>query len=151
MFLLRMSRAVVVVRRPVFLVCVVRRHAAPLISRRRHRSRPADDSDSGLSSSPDTWKTTVARYRDRYECHVLTLAGFVGQPPNAEPLVATVRVELAKYIRDKQLDRPFIVGHSLGDRSTWCRFLAALPWEHNRATKPNHESQRCVRNERDDR
>ena len=44
-----------------------------------------------------------------------------------------------------------IVGHSLGDRSTWCRFLAALRWEHNRATKPNHESQRCVRNERDDR
>lgn len=68
----------------------------------------------GLSSSPDTWTTTIARYRDRYECHVLTLAGFVGQPPIAEPLIATVRVELAKYIRDKHLDHPVIVGHSLG-------------------------------------
>ena len=68
----------------------------------------------GLSSSPDTWKTTVARYRDRYECHVLTLAGFVGQPPIEEPLIATVREELAKYIRDKRLDHPVIVGHSLG-------------------------------------
>ena len=68
----------------------------------------------GLSSSPDTWKTTIDRYRDRYECHVLTLAGFVGQPAIAEPLIATVRVELAKYIRDKRLDHPVIVGHSLG-------------------------------------
>ena len=68
----------------------------------------------GLSSSPDTWKTTVARYRDRYECHVLTLAGFVGQPPIVEPLIATVRAELAKYIHDKRLDHPVIVGHSLG-------------------------------------
>ena len=68
----------------------------------------------GLSSSPDTWKTTVARYRDRYECHVLTLAGFVGQPPIAEPLIATARADLVKYIRDKHLDHPVVVGHSLG-------------------------------------
>src|SRR5215831_15323666 len=68
----------------------------------------------GLSSSPDTWTTTVARYRDRYECHVLTLAGFVGQPPVAEPLIASVRRELAVYIRDRHLDHPIIVGHSLG-------------------------------------
>jgi N-formylmaleamate deformylase len=68
----------------------------------------------GLASSGDTWTTTVARLRDRYECHVLTLAGFVGRPPIAEPLIATVRAELAKYIRDKHLDHPVVVGHSLG-------------------------------------
>jgi pimeloyl-ACP methyl ester carboxylesterase len=68
----------------------------------------------GLSSSPDTWTTTVARYRDRYECHVLTLAGFVGQPPITEPLMPAVRRDLAKYIRDRHLDHPVVVGHSLG-------------------------------------
>jgi pimeloyl-ACP methyl ester carboxylesterase len=68
----------------------------------------------GLSSSPDTWTTTVARYRDRYECHVLTLAGFVGQPPIAEPLMPAVRRDLTEYIRDRHLDHPVIVGHSLG-------------------------------------
>jgi pimeloyl-ACP methyl ester carboxylesterase len=68
----------------------------------------------GLSSSPDTWTMTVARYRDRYECHVLTLAGFVGQPPIAEPLMAAVRRDLAEYVRDKHLDHPVIIGHSLG-------------------------------------
>jgi hypothetical protein len=30
----------------------------------------------GLSSG-ETWDTTVAHYKDRYECHVLTVAGFV--------------------------------------------------------------------------
>jgi len=68
----------------------------------------------GLASSGDTWKTTVARYWDRYECHVLTLAGFAGAPPIAEPLLASVRAELVDYIRDRHLDRPIIVGHSLG-------------------------------------
>jgi pimeloyl-ACP methyl ester carboxylesterase len=68
----------------------------------------------GLASSGDTWKTTVARYRDQYECHVLTLAGFAGEPPIAEPLLAAVRAELFTYIRGRHLDRPIIAGHSLG-------------------------------------
>ena len=32
----------------------------------------------GLMSSGETWNSTVARYQDRFECHVLTLAGFAG-------------------------------------------------------------------------
>jgi len=68
----------------------------------------------GLMSSGDTWNSTVARYQDRFECHVLTLAGFAGVPPITTPLLATVRTELADYIRGQQLDRPVIVGHSLG-------------------------------------
>jgi pimeloyl-ACP methyl ester carboxylesterase len=68
----------------------------------------------GLASSGDTWDTTVAHYRDRYECHVLTLAGFAGSSPIDEPLMATVRRELVAYIEAAKLDRPVIVGHSLG-------------------------------------
>jgi len=68
----------------------------------------------GLASSGDTWKTTVERYRDRFECHVLTLAGFAGVPPIDEPVMTAVRAELATYIRDRHLDHPAIVGHSLG-------------------------------------
>jgi N-formylmaleamate deformylase len=68
----------------------------------------------GLASSGDTWKTTVARYKDRFECHVLTLAGFARVPPIAEPLLATVRAELADYIRGHRLNQPIVVGHSLG-------------------------------------
>lgn len=68
----------------------------------------------GFMSSGDTWKSTVARYQDRFRCHVLTLAGFAGVPPIKEPLLATVRKELVAYIRAERMDRPVIVGHSLG-------------------------------------
>jgi pimeloyl-ACP methyl ester carboxylesterase len=68
----------------------------------------------GLSSSGDTWKTTVARYQDRYRCHVLTLAGFAGVPAITQPMLATARTEIAAYVRDQGLDHPILVGHSLG-------------------------------------
>jgi pimeloyl-ACP methyl ester carboxylesterase len=68
----------------------------------------------GLSSSGDTWKTTVARYQDRFQCHVLTLAGFAGVPAIDAPVLSAARAELAAYIRERHLDRPIIIGHSLG-------------------------------------
>ncbi len=68
----------------------------------------------GLSSSGETWDTTVARYKDRFECHVLTLAGFAGVPRIPAPMLATVRDEIAAYIRKNKLDHPTIIGHSLG-------------------------------------
>ena len=68
----------------------------------------------GLASSGRVWDSTVARYSGRYECHVLTLAGFAGQPAIDGPFLETVRNDLAKYIRDKKLDKPIVMGHSLG-------------------------------------
>jgi pimeloyl-ACP methyl ester carboxylesterase len=68
----------------------------------------------GLASSGETWNSTVARYKDRYECHVLTLAGFAGVARIPAPMLDQVRDELAAYIRDKKLLKPIIVGHSLG-------------------------------------
>jgi N-formylmaleamate deformylase len=68
----------------------------------------------GYASSGDTWKSTVAHFQDRYACHVLTLVGFAGVPPVETPLLARVRDDLATYIRQNQLEKPVIVGHSLG-------------------------------------
>lgn len=68
----------------------------------------------GLASSGETWKSTVERYRDRFECHVLTLAGFAGVPPIDEPVLAAARRDLAVYLRERQLTKPVLVGHSLG-------------------------------------
>jgi len=68
----------------------------------------------GLSSSGDTWDSTVAHYKDRFECHVLTVAGFAGVPRIPAPMLDKVRDGLADYIRDHKLARPVIVGHSLG-------------------------------------
>lgn len=72
----------------------------------------------GLASSGETWDSTVDRYKDRYECHVLTLAGFAGVPRIAPvegvPMLERVRDDVAAYIRGKKLLKPVLVGHSLG-------------------------------------
>ena len=47
----------------------------------------------GLSSSGETWDTTVDHYKDRFECHVLTVAGFAGVPrvPATSATLVTMR------------------------------------------------------------
>jgi pimeloyl-ACP methyl ester carboxylesterase len=87
----------------------------------------------GLQSAGAVWDSTVAHFQDRYECHVLTLAGFAGQPPLPpdQPFLAAVRDQLAAYIRANQMRSPVIVGHSLGG------FLAVwLSAEHPQLTGP---------------
>ena len=69
----------------------------------------------GLSSSGDTWKGTVQHFKDRYTTHTMTLAGFAGVPAiDNRPLLAAVREQLAAYIQSNHLDKPIVVGHSLG-------------------------------------
>jgi pimeloyl-ACP methyl ester carboxylesterase len=68
----------------------------------------------GLACDGHVWDATVARYKEGHQLHVLTLAGFAGQPAIEPPLLSTVRAELAGYIRAQKLDKPIVVGHSLG-------------------------------------
>ncbi len=68
----------------------------------------------GLSCPGEVWDSTVARYQDRYQLHVLSLAGFAGVPRVPAPFLDTAREAIAAYIRKNQLDHPIIVGHSLG-------------------------------------
>lgn len=68
----------------------------------------------GLASPGEVWDGTVAHFQDRYTCHVLTLAGFGGVPAIDGPVLPTVREALARYIREQKLERPVVVGHSLG-------------------------------------
>lgn len=70
----------------------------------------------GLMADGAVWDALVARYRDRYELHVLTLPGFAGVAPLASgtPLLATVRDDVMRYVREHRLHQPVVVGHSLG-------------------------------------
>ncbi|HEY3861901.1 MAG TPA: alpha/beta hydrolase [Verrucomicrobiae bacterium] len=68
----------------------------------------------GLASGPNVWDGTVAHFKDHYQCHVLTLAGFAGQPPIEGPFLQKVRDGIIKYIHDQKLGHPVIIGHSLG-------------------------------------
>ncbi len=68
----------------------------------------------GLGCPGEVWESTVEALGEGYETHVLTLSGFAGRPAIKEPLSAAVRRDLARYIRSRKLDRPIIVGHSMG-------------------------------------
>lgn len=72
----------------------------------------------GLSCPGEVWDTTVAHFKDRYECHVISLAGFGGTPAKAGPVLEPARDALIAYIESHKLVRPVIVGHSLGGSLT---------------------------------
>ncbi|MDX1907141.1 MAG: alpha/beta hydrolase [Bacteroidia bacterium] len=66
----------------------------------------------GFACAGSVWDETVAVLAANYTCHVVTLAGFGGVKPAPEPSLDSVRVALGAYVR--QLDRPLLIGHSLG-------------------------------------
>lgn len=73
----------------------------------------------GLACSGDVWRMSVDHFSANYECHVLTIHGFAGLKPFDGPFVETVRDGIAKYIADKQLQKPVVVGHSIGGFLTY--------------------------------
>jgi pimeloyl-ACP methyl ester carboxylesterase len=73
----------------------------------------------GLACSGDVWNDTVDHLSKKYQCHVLTLAGFAGQPPVEGPFLERNKKSIAEYIRAEKLDKPAIVGHSIGGYMTF--------------------------------
>lgn len=69
----------------------------------------------GLTCPGEVWNETVARYREKYTCHVISLPGFAGQPAvETENYLQTMRDEVIAYIKENKLKKPLMVGHSLG-------------------------------------
>lgn len=68
----------------------------------------------GLNSSGVVWDAIVKGLEDRYTCHILTLAGFAGEPAIDPPYLPTIRDAVLRYIQERRLGQPVIVGHSLG-------------------------------------
>ena len=69
----------------------------------------------GLGCPGAVWDATAAHLEEKgFESHILTLSGFAGRPAIDLPLSATVRKELTRYIQSRRLERPVIVGHSMG-------------------------------------
>jgi pimeloyl-ACP methyl ester carboxylesterase len=80
----------------------------------------------GLSSSPEIWQGTVDHLTAQdgvgWRVHRIHVQGFAGAPAegNAQtgatpgPVAAPVAEEIARYIREKGLSRPAVVGHSMG-------------------------------------
>lgn len=70
----------------------------------------------GLACSGEVWDETVKHLNaEGYQTHTLTLAGFGGNPPiHTDDFLLTVRRDLADYIQAQHLDKPVVIGHSLG-------------------------------------
>jgi pimeloyl-ACP methyl ester carboxylesterase len=69
----------------------------------------------GFASSGKVWNETKARFEKNYTCHVLTMAGFAGVPAGGDEATFKKWEEgIAAYISDKKLDKPVVIGHSMG-------------------------------------
>lgn len=70
----------------------------------------------GLASSRAVWDGVMDELQG-YRVHRVQVAGFAGLPagPNAEgAVVAPVLAELVAYVEDEKLERPAVIGHSMG-------------------------------------
>ncbi len=71
----------------------------------------------GLSSSRDIWNTTADALGAGYRVHLVQLNGFAGAPVGGAgegPVAAPAAEEIARYIRETGLERPAVIGHSMG-------------------------------------
>lgn len=71
----------------------------------------------GLTSSSSVWDTTVSALVSTHRVHVVQVRGFAGTDAagNAEgPVSAPVAEEIARYIAEDNLNRPAVIGHSMG-------------------------------------
>lgn len=71
----------------------------------------------GLTSSPEIWTETVAAVPG-YRYHLVQVAGFAGTPVGGNgadgPVLDPLAEEIARYIAEARLDRPALIGHSMG-------------------------------------
>jgi pimeloyl-ACP methyl ester carboxylesterase len=69
----------------------------------------------GLYCSKDVWMETVDHYKSSYECHVVTVAGFGGNPPvSRDNFLEAVKDDVIAYVKEKKLNKPVLLGHSMG-------------------------------------
>ena len=71
----------------------------------------------GLSSSPHAFDLLTEELKGRYRVHRIHVQGFAGAPPEANatgPVSAPVAEDLARYIAEQGLNKPAVIGHSMG-------------------------------------
>lgn len=71
----------------------------------------------GLTCSGDVWDSTVEAMGKGYEYHIITLPGFAGNAPipnHEDKYLEKMRDEVIAYIDKQKLEKPIVIGHSLG-------------------------------------
>jgi pimeloyl-[acyl-carrier protein] methyl ester esterase len=71
----------------------------------------------GLASTGEVWARTADRLDDHYRVHLISIRGFGSVPVGANgqgTIIGPVANELRRYIAFQHMDRPAVVGHSMG-------------------------------------
>lgn len=81
----------------------------------RHGARgPALILIPGLASGAWAWQDSVRRFSGQYTLYVLTFPGFDGRPAMEGAGMATAQQSIVDLIAARKLNRPVLIGHSLG-------------------------------------
>lgn len=70
----------------------------------------------GLYCSGKVWKQTIRVLQNKYECHIITLAGFDNKKPIdlKNGFIPTIKKGIIAYIKNELTEKPIVIGHSLG-------------------------------------
>jgi pimeloyl-ACP methyl ester carboxylesterase len=68
----------------------------------------------GLASGPWAWQDALADLKKDHTVYVLTLPGFDGRPAVEGKGIGAAQESLRELIAARKLDRPVLIGHSLG-------------------------------------
>lgn len=68
----------------------------------------------GFACSGEVWNETIAKFEHEYSCYSLTMAGFAGTKPQNNATFNTWATSIANFIKDKNLQKPILIGHSMG-------------------------------------
>lgn len=70
----------------------------------------------GFASSREVWRAEADRLKATHRVHLVQLAGFAGEPwvHGDGPFVQPMADELVRYVREAGLERPAVIGHSMG-------------------------------------
>lgn len=68
----------------------------------------------GLMSSPEVWQPVVEALKTTHQLHLVHLSGFAGKPAVEGVFLPKVHDDLLQYISQQHLEKPVLIGHSLG-------------------------------------
>ncbi len=69
----------------------------------------------GMACSAQVWDDVASYYSNRYELHLVTIAGFGNNNTiESQHILRAVRDELIDYVVSRSLNKPILIGHSMG-------------------------------------
>tara|TARA_R110002012_G_scaffold263456_2_gene446521 strand:+ start:188445 stop:189284 length:840 start_codon:yes stop_codon:yes gene_type:complete len=68
----------------------------------------------GFTCTGEVWNLIVEEISKTHQCHVFTFAGFGEIPAIEKPWLPKIKESVVQYISDQQLEKPTLIGHSLG-------------------------------------